>query len=80
MLAGPWIILADWNYEPPWWRDKQWRSRWNGAIVTGPACAATCDKGKGSVCDYAIVRSDIASHITVEAVYDVPWKTHCGIQ
>ncbi|CAK0909218.1 unnamed protein product, partial [Prorocentrum cordatum] len=70
MLADPWIILADWNYEPPWWKDKPWLSRWNGAIVTDPACTATRDKGKGSVYDYAIVRSDIASRITVGAVYD----------
>ncbi|CAK0903402.1 unnamed protein product, partial [Prorocentrum cordatum] len=36
--------------------------------------------GSGSVYDYAIVRADIATHIGIEAIYDVPWKTHCGIQ
>ncbi|CAK0897293.1 unnamed protein product, partial [Prorocentrum cordatum] len=80
MLADPWITLVDWNSAPPWWKDKPWLSRWSGAIVTDPACAATCDKGKGSIYDCAIVRSDIASRITVEVVYDVPCKPHCGMQ
>ena len=30
--------------------------------------------------DYAIVRNDIATHFNVKAMFDVPWKTHCGIQ
>ncbi|CAK0821200.1 unnamed protein product, partial [Prorocentrum cordatum] len=80
MLTDPWIILADWNYEPHWWGNKPWLTRWNGAILTDPNCKATCEKGSGSVYDYAIVRADIATHIGVEAIYDVPWKTHCGIQ
>ncbi|CAK0791275.1 unnamed protein product, partial [Prorocentrum cordatum] len=42
--------------------------------------AATCDKGSGPVYDYAIARADIATHVGTEAIYDAPWKTHCGIQ
>ncbi|CAK0893103.1 unnamed protein product [Prorocentrum cordatum] len=80
MLMDPWIILADWNYEPHWWGDKPWLTRWNGTVLTDPSCEATCDKGSGSVYDCAIVRADIATHVGIEAIYDAPWKTHCGIQ
>ncbi|CAK0848477.1 unnamed protein product, partial [Prorocentrum cordatum] len=80
MLMDPWIILADWNYEPHWWDNKPWLTRWNGTVLTDPSCEATCDKGSGSVCDCAIVRADIATHVGVEAIYGVPWKTRCGIQ
>eukprot|EP00959_Pyramimonas_sp_CCMP1952_P008513 178067-Pyramimonas_sp.AAC.1 len=70
MLTDPWIILADWNYEPHWWDNKPWLTRWNGTILTDPGCEATCDKGSGPVCDYAIVRADIATHVGIEAIYD----------
>ncbi|CAK0825119.1 unnamed protein product, partial [Prorocentrum cordatum] len=79
-LAGPSIILGDWNYEPPWWTDKPRLTCWNGTVVTDPSCTAARDKGKGSACDDAIVRSDIATHIAAQAAFDAPWKTHCGIQ
>ncbi|CAK0804842.1 unnamed protein product, partial [Prorocentrum cordatum] len=80
MLMDPWITLADWNYEPHWWDNKPWLTRWNGTILPDPICESACDKGSGSVYDYAIARADIATHVGVEAIYDVPWKTHCGIQ
>ena len=41
MLSDPWIILADWNYEPPWWDDKPWLTRWNGTAATDLTCTAT---------------------------------------
>eukprot|EP00959_Pyramimonas_sp_CCMP1952_P411835 8630276-Pyramimonas_sp.AAC.1 len=59
---GPWIILADWNYEPHWRDNKPWLTRWNGASLTDPSCEASCDKRSGSVYDYAIVRAGIATH------------------
>ncbi|CAK0884917.1 unnamed protein product, partial [Prorocentrum cordatum] len=80
MLTDPWVILADWTYEPNWWDDRLWPTKRNGTALTNPECKATCDKGKGSAHDYAIVRADFATHLDIKAMRDVPWNTHWGIQ
>ncbi|CAK0790910.1 unnamed protein product, partial [Prorocentrum cordatum] len=77
------VVVAS-AYLRPGLRDqganRPWPTSWNGTVLSDPECKAACDRDNGSVYDCAIVRADLATRLDIQAVYDVPWNTHCGIQ
>ncbi|CAK0907408.1 unnamed protein product [Prorocentrum cordatum] len=79
MLADPWIVVGDWNMSPARLTAPGYLGEWGGTIVT-PPITATCDKGKGSLIDYAVTKSGFEDFITVRPVHGVPWGTHCGLE
>ena len=77
-LADPYVIVGDWNHSPAQIAKARIHEFLRGVVLT-PPCAVTCDKGKGSMIDFAIVSECLKERVTLSPVVDVPWKTHCGI-
>ncbi|CAK0808398.1 unnamed protein product, partial [Prorocentrum cordatum] len=40
----------------------------------------TCDKGQGRMYDYAVAKQGWHHRLRLQAIFDVPWKTHCAIE
>ena len=78
-ITDPWIIMADWNLTPAA-VEKSGLPRRLGGTVIRPNVEVTCDKGKGSLIDFALAREDISEGISIEAVAAVPWRTHTGLR
>ena len=58
-ITDPWIIMADWNLTPAA-VEKSGLPRRLGGKVIRPNVEVTCDKGKGSLIDFALAREDIS--------------------
>ncbi|CAK0798664.1 unnamed protein product, partial [Prorocentrum cordatum] len=77
-LADTWVILADWNVPFEDIAKTGFVQQIGGALIK-PNVEVTCDKGKGSLIDYGITRTDFVDKVKLQAVRKVPWRTHCGL-
>ncbi|CAK0886404.1 unnamed protein product, partial [Prorocentrum cordatum] len=66
-LSDPWVPLADWNLEPPEWGRSEWLGKVGGA-------------GQGRMYDYAVAKQGWHHRLRLQAIFDVPWKTHCAVE
>ena len=78
-IDDPWVVAADWNLEPDKMQKLGFPTRVKGEIVVASGTSATCTKARGTLIDYCLVRQDFASKVKVQAIWDVPWKVHCGL-
>ncbi|CAK0897887.1 unnamed protein product, partial [Prorocentrum cordatum] len=78
-IKDPWILVGDWNAVPSDWSKTAWISKLGGNICVPINGQVTCNKGRGSLIDYAIVKEGLADSIRVHIVPEVPWRTHAGI-
>ncbi|CAK0845035.1 unnamed protein product [Prorocentrum cordatum] len=77
-VSDPWIIVADWNLTPTALERNSFLKDVGGTIVL-PDVRVTCDKGAGSLIDYAVASVSVADLVSVKGVLTVPWKVHCGL-
>ncbi|CAK0802886.1 unnamed protein product, partial [Prorocentrum cordatum] len=77
-LAGPWLVVADWNCEPPSLVASGWVQQLQARVEVPLNCKVTCDKGPGRLYDY-VLASHTCPDLTLHAVQSAPWKTHCEI-
>ena len=78
-IDDPWAVAADWNLKPAQLRKPGFPSRVGGEIVVPSETSVNCTKGKGSMIDYCLVQRDFVSNVKVQAIWEVPWKVHCGL-
>eukprot|EP00959_Pyramimonas_sp_CCMP1952_P297520 6224311-Pyramimonas_sp.AAC.1 len=58
---------------------SQWLEQIDGALIKADTLA-TCDKGKGSLIDYGIVRGGLHRRLGLTVRLSAPWRTHCGLR
>ncbi|CAK0830570.1 unnamed protein product, partial [Prorocentrum cordatum] len=66
-MADPWVILADWNVPFEDITKTGFVQQIGGALIK-PDVEVTCDKGKGSLIDYGITRTDYVDKVKLQAV------------
>ena len=80
-VAGPWIIIGDWNQEPAALQKTGWPTRLGGEVIVPEDCQTTCDKGEtGSLIDFALAKLGSVSLFRFRGYPSIPWKTHTGLQ
>eukprot|EP00959_Pyramimonas_sp_CCMP1952_P003092 63818-Pyramimonas_sp.AAC.1 len=70
--------MADWNVPPTLVEKSAPPTRLGGKVIV-PKVQVACDKGKGSLIDFAMAREDIAEGITIDGHARVPWRTQTGL-
>jgi len=78
-LKVPYIVLGDWNMEPPELHLVRWPQYIRGTVVQPRGVAITCTTGKGRLLDYAVVSSSLAPYFSLEPDMDSPWAPHQGL-
>eukprot|EP00959_Pyramimonas_sp_CCMP1952_P341438 7152609-Pyramimonas_sp.AAC.1 len=73
-LSDPWVILADWNLEPPEWGKSEWLGKIRGAVVTPSNAKTTCGKGQGRMCDYAVAKQGWHHRLRLQAFTTSPGR------
>ncbi|CAK0882815.1 unnamed protein product, partial [Prorocentrum cordatum] len=79
MISDPWVGLADWNNPPEAWAGTKWLRKIGGQLFLPENTKTTCNLGCGSLIDYGICKSGSGGSLKLEAVPEVPWKTHVGL-
>ena len=76
----PWIILGDFNMNPYTLDRAGFLDLLGGSVITADEGASTCTAGKGSLIDFAIVRKDIFSSVSLVQDLEAPWSPHVGLR
>ena len=79
MISDPWVVLADWNNPPEAWAGTKWLRKIGGQLILPENTKTTCNLGRGSLIDYGICKNGFGGSLKLEAVPEVPWKTHVGL-
>ncbi|CAK0908638.1 unnamed protein product [Prorocentrum cordatum] len=79
VISDPWVVLADWNNPPEAWGGTKWLRKIGGQLILPENTKTTCNLGRGSLIDYGICKSGFGGSLKLEAVPEVPWKTHVGL-
>ena len=74
-LQAPFIVGGDWQTSPEELAATNIPSKMRAQIVatTGPTTL------QGSHLDFCLVSTSLASFVTLEADWEVPWKPHCAL-
>ena len=79
---GPFILVGDFQMSPDILAGSTWFQRANLQFAIPHGLTATCTPPRGdpSLIDYFLVSAILRPLICVQAVFDVPWKTHIGLR
>ena len=79
-LALPYIVIGDFNATPQQLAASHWLEDIKAVVVTPGDVSYTCTSGKQRMLDYAIVHEDLQHAVKIQVNWNVPWKTHFGLE
>ena len=82
LVNGPFVVVGDWQVHPTILAGSAWFSLVNLEFAIPVGLTATCQTsgGSASMIDYFLVSSCLVPVISVQPVFDVPWKPHIGLR
>ena len=82
LTPGPFILAGDWQVHPAELVHAGWLTLLNVQHVIPTGLTATCrtSGGNASLIDFYLVSPCLISLVSVQPVFDVPWKPHIGLR
>ncbi|CAK0828547.1 unnamed protein product, partial [Prorocentrum cordatum] len=79
LVKEPWLVMGDWNMHPSEWSKTTWLEKLDALVIIPSNGEVACNRGRGTLVDYAIAKRGISSTMKLSIVPEVPWKTHAGM-
>ncbi|CAK0851793.1 unnamed protein product, partial [Prorocentrum cordatum] len=79
MVKEPWLVIFDWNTHPSEWATTSWLERLGAQVIIPSNGEVTCNRGRGTLIDYAIAKRGIPTAMKLSIAPEVTLKTHAGL-